>query len=410
MNDNNNYPVTTPSPQGEGWGGALVNAHLHTPYSFSAFETIEQALDMAVSENVKVVGINDFNTMDGYASWSKECSKRKLYPLFNIELIGLNKEDQEAGIQINDPINPGRTYLSGKGLAYPSKLEEPFLSQLNKITNESNHHVEKMCGKLNELLVSINAPFPLHFNIINDVLTEGIIRERHLAKGLRLTIGRNFPSDEKQQDFYKKLFGGKALKSNIADAAGIENEIRKNLLKAGGTAFVPENNDAFPEVEDIRQIILHAGGIPTYPFLADDPHGNFTDFEEDKEIAVKILKNRGIFSVEFITTRNTIAVLEDYAGYCWDNGMVVTFGSEHNTPAMEPIRLSAANGVELTPKLMDINYNGACIIVAHQHLNRIGEQGYIDEDGLPNLAKRDEFVKVGNEIIKASLTPPKEGL
>ena len=33
-----------------------VNNHLHTPFSFSAFEAPEEALDQAVEEDVKVVG------------------------------------------------------------------------------------------------------------------------------------------------------------------------------------------------------------------------------------------------------------------------------------------------------------------------------------------------------------------
>ena len=32
-----------------------VNAHLHTPYSFSAFDTLTDSLERAVAENVKVV-------------------------------------------------------------------------------------------------------------------------------------------------------------------------------------------------------------------------------------------------------------------------------------------------------------------------------------------------------------------
>src|SRR5574344_1846788 len=100
-----------------------VSAHLHTPYSFSAFKSIPQALDMAAEEGVKVVGINDFYSMDGYAEWSVECAKRQLYPLFNIEFISLNVEDQVKGIRVNDPNNPGRTYLSGKGLDYPVTLK-----------------------------------------------------------------------------------------------------------------------------------------------------------------------------------------------------------------------------------------------------------------------------------------------
>ncbi len=38
-----------------------INAHLHTPYSFSAFRDIDEALDRAVAENVSVVGINDLH-------------------------------------------------------------------------------------------------------------------------------------------------------------------------------------------------------------------------------------------------------------------------------------------------------------------------------------------------------------
>ncbi len=84
-----------------------VNAHLHTPYSFSAFDSIGQAVDMAAREGVKVVGINDFYSMDGYGEWKEECARRNLFPLFNIEFISLNQEDQAAGLRVNDPNNPG---------------------------------------------------------------------------------------------------------------------------------------------------------------------------------------------------------------------------------------------------------------------------------------------------------------
>ena len=99
-----------------------VNAHLHTPYSFSAFRDIPQAMDMAVAENVKVMGVNDFYSTDGYSEWASEASSRGIFPLFNIEYISLNKADQLAGLKVNDPGNPGRTYLSGKGLAYPARM------------------------------------------------------------------------------------------------------------------------------------------------------------------------------------------------------------------------------------------------------------------------------------------------
>lgn len=381
-----------------------VNAHLHTPYSFSAFSELSQALDMAVTEGVAVLGINDFYTTAGYESWAAECVKRKLYPLFNIEFISLNEADQKAGLRVNDPGNPGRTYLSGKGLSYPFKLAEPFATQLKEVREEANAQVESMCAKLNDVLTACNAGFSLDFNWIRDELTMGSIRERHLAKALRLKSYEACDNDEAAiQALFSDLFGGKDLKSAVKDFAGVENEIRGNLLKAGGAAFVAEDPKAFLPMQTVCDIILAAGGIPTYPFLADDAKGGYTDFEGDLEKVAQTLTERGFNSVEFITTRNGVELLEKYASYLHDQGFVVTFGSEHNTPAMEPIELFARNSTPLTDTLKRINYEGACVVAAHQHLVAQGLQGYVDAQGKADRSKRAEFIALGDQLIQAKV-------
>ena len=351
-----------------------VNAHLHTPYSFSAFDGVCQALDMAAEEGVKVVGINDFYSMDGYREWSEECGKRHLFPLFNIEFISLNVEDQAAGVRVNDPNNPGRTYLSGKGLAYPVILKGKEAEQLAAVKAESNAQVEKMCAKLNEHLDAVKAGFNISFAEVRDTLTRGSIRERHLAKALRLAVDARPGCDNCKRALYEQIFG-KPLKSDPTNAAAVENEIRGNLLKAGGAAFVPEDPKAFLPMETVQRFIEAAGGIPTYPFLADDAKGAFTDFEGDLMKAADTLKKRGFRSVEFITTRNTTAVLEQYAGYLEDEGFTVTFGSEHNTPALEPIKLRTRDAADLSDKLKEINYRGACTVAAHQAGLKTIEEG-----------------------------------
>ena len=320
-----------------------VNAHLHTPYSFSAFSSIGEALDKAAEEGVKVVGINDFYSTDGYGEWKEGCARRGLFPLFGIEFIALNAEDQAAGLRVNDPNNPGRTYISGKGLACPPILSGEPLRQLEAVRAESNAQVERMCARLNVWLKAEGYGIVLDFKEIREKLTMGSIRERHLAKALRL-----------------------ALCPEVENPAQVENDLRSKLLKAGGPAFVPEDPKAFLPMETVQRIIEAAGGIPTYPFLADDAKGHFTDFEGDLQKAADTLKKRGFRSVEFITTRNTTAVLEQYAGYLEDEGFIVTFGSEHNTPAMEPIRLRTRDAAELSPKLKAINWRGACAVAAHQ--------------------------------------------
>lgn len=396
----NNMPLKSPSA-GD-LGGFRINAHLHTPYSFSAFNNIDDALDRAVKEGVKVVGINDFYTTEGYEYWAEGCKKRGLFPLFGIEFISLNEEDQKAGLRVNDPGNPGRTYLSGKGLSYPFKLSEPYATQLAEVRNEANKQVEAMCGKLNELLKTKNIDFSLDFEWIKNHLTKGSIRERHLAKALRMKVYEIYEDNEVEiKSLFKNLFGGKELISEINDVAGVENEIRGNLLKAGGAAFVPEEAKAFLPMKTVCEIIIAGGGIPTYPFLADDAKGGYTDFESNLERVAKQLTERGFHSVEFITTRNGVELLEKYAYYLYEQGFVITFGSEHNTPAMEPVELFARNNTPLSEKLMKINFEGACVVAAHQYLVSQGKKGYIDEKGNADRSKRAEFVKLGKELIIA---------
>ena len=97
-------------------------------------------------------------------------------------------------------------------------------------------------------------------------------------------------------------------------------------------------------------------------------------------------------------------LLEKYASYLHEQGFVVTFGSEHNTPKMEPIRLFARGGVPLSERLREINYKGACVIAAHQHLVAQGLQGYLDDKGEADRSRRDEYISLGMRLVEIGET------
>ncbi len=377
-----------------------VNAHIHTLYSFSAFDSINHALDLARSENVKVLGINDFYSTEGYVEWANKCIEYKIFPLFNIEFVGLSQAEQEKGIRINDPNNPGRIYISGKGLAYPVNLSEPYFSQLEKVKASSNEQVKEMCAALNKHLTKVGVDIQLSFDDIINHYTMGMVRERHLAKVLRIKVFEMAANEDEIVSTFFKIFNQAEMKSDIKDHAALENEIRGILLKSGGAAFIPENPEQFLSLEQIRQIILKSGGIPTYPLLADSVNGGFTEFEEDKEKLLETLKDKGFYSVEFITNRNTTAVLEEYSKFFVSNGFLVTFGSEHNTPDLIPMELMNKSGETLTDKLKEINYNNACILAAHQYLTATTGKGYLDSDGKPTINELEYFKKLGTSLIE----------
>ena len=131
-----------------------ANGHIHTPYSFSAFSGMDTIFRMAREEKIALLGINDFYVSDGYNDFHKGCIANKIFPLFNIEFIGLLKEEQQKGIRINDPNNPGRIYFTGKGLDYPFHAGFFQKRELKKVIRESQLQIKAMISKLNQLIQS----------------------------------------------------------------------------------------------------------------------------------------------------------------------------------------------------------------------------------------------------------------
>ena len=97
-----------------------VNGHIHTPFSFSAFDRLETAFKMAKEEEVAVLGINDFFVTDGYDDFKMGCLRNDIFPLFNIEFIGLLKKEQKNGVSGSTiPTTPEGYISAAKGSIIP---------------------------------------------------------------------------------------------------------------------------------------------------------------------------------------------------------------------------------------------------------------------------------------------------
>jgi hypothetical protein len=377
-----------------------VNGHIHTPYSFSAFPALNTAFKMAADENISVLGINDFYVTDGYELFHQECLMNRIFPLFNIEFIGLLKEEQQKGIRINDPNNPGRIYFSGKGLDFPFQSGWIQKKQLRTLKKESQLQIKSMIRKLNELLEKEKPGLKLTYEQIKKDYAMELVRERHIAKALRELVKSTFREEERQLQFLEKLYGGKKPQAASSNHAALENEIRSNLLKSGGAAFVEEDEKSFLELRKIVRLIIKSGGIPCYPVLLDDPKGNFTEFESDPEKLYNSLKSMEIECIEFIPGRNDLSILKKYVNYFHEKGFIITFGTEHNTPEMIPVTVSARGREPLDADLKKIAWEGACIIAAHQYLRADGRQGYILPDGKHSIKQMNELKNLGQLVIE----------
>jgi hypothetical protein len=377
-----------------------INAHLHTPYSFSAFDSVEQIFTMATAEGINVLGINDFFVTDGYEAFYKQSLQSRIFPLFNIEFIGLLVREQRNNIRVNDPNNPGRCYFCGKGLDYPHELELQYECLLNNIRQESQAQVKEMIDKTSDILHALDKKLSLKYAEIKRQFAKELVRERHIARAVRVAVFNRYDSSTERMDFMKKLFDDKEVRSDIYNEAALENEIRANLLKAGGRAFVPEEPDTFLPVPEIIEIILNAGGIPCYPVLLDDANGKYTEYESDTQLLLKNLEAMNVYCIELIPGRNDLKILKQFVQFFHKNKFIITFGTEHNTPELTPLIVKARGNQPLDAELKRISWEGASVIAAHQYLHATGEEGYVKIDGRVNRDRLDEFIELGQAVIE----------
>ena len=77
----------------------------------------------AAREGIAVLGINDHYTVAGHEEFRRACEIAGIAAGFSMEAVAVDREAAEAGLKLNDPDNPGRIYLCGKGITrYPGTL------------------------------------------------------------------------------------------------------------------------------------------------------------------------------------------------------------------------------------------------------------------------------------------------
>jgi hypothetical protein len=379
-----------------------VNSHIHTPFSFCCFDSIDQAVGLAKKEDVRVLGINDFNTVEGYEEFAKACEREKIYPLFNMEFIALSKEDKDAQLRWNDPKNPGNIYFSGKALCYPSSFSKDARNHLGSIWKATQDQIWQVILKVNAYGGSSGIPLALDYNKIRAKYARFTVRERHVAKAIYDDMLAMAPDPAARLANYRTLFRDPTFAGETGNSVFMQNEIRNSLLKAGKPCFIEEKPEAFLPLKGVMQLILDGGGVPCYPILTDDSIG-LNEYERDPQQLADTLIKWGIHAVEFIPLRNTFSHLKTWARHFDERGFCISFGTEHNTPEMYSLVPKARGAHPLDDELKEIGYRGACVLAAHQERQRIKCSGFVNEKGhrLVKPAEMNDFMRIGDQAIRA---------
>jgi len=385
-----------------------VNAHVHLPPNFSAFRDAAQAVELAAAQGVAVLGASnyyDFRVYGEFAACARRCD---MFPLFGVEIIAWIDRLAAAGVKINDPGNPGKMYVCGKGIARFSPPSAAAQEVLDRIRSNDTERMARMGEKLAALL----ARHGVRADLSTAAIVEGVVRrhgcsresvclqERHVAQACQEAIFKTVPVAERSATL-AALFGAPS-KAAPLDVAAVQNEIRGHLMKAGKPAFVEET---FIPFEQARGLVLELGGMPCYPVLADGA-SPVCGFEDPVETLIDHVKSLGLCCVELIPIRNKPDVLARYAAACRRAGLVVMGGTEHNTPDLLPLEPTCLGGVPVPEDVKELFREGARVAAAHQFLTGHGRDGFVNRAGeKPPAYASDEdriaaFSSLGAAVIE----------
>src|SRR5579871_4948247 len=298
-------PATLAAKAAEGYAPhtrSPVNAHIHLPPNFSAFETVAQAVGLTAEQGVGVLGVSNYYDYSVYNAFSALAAEHGVFPLFGLEIIALIEDLVRAGVKLNDPGNPGKMYICGKGITRFAPMSPQAAELLEVIRDKDSERMARMTIRLAEVFAAAGLESGLDAAAVKArvVQRHGVpletvyLQERHVAQAFQEALFERVPA-EGRAAFLARLFGT-ASKAAPEDAVGVQNELRSHLMKAGKSAYVEET---FVGFDHAYRLILALGGIPCYPTLADGGNA-ICPFEAPVEKLIAEIKGRGIYSAEFI--------------------------------------------------------------------------------------------------------------
>jgi len=374
-----------------------VNSHIHLPPNFSAFESVSQAVSLAAEQGFGVLGVSNYYDYRVYADFIAQARRRGIFPLFGLEIICLIDDLLEAGTRINDPGNPGKMYICGKGITRFDEMTAEGSRLLDIIRRNDTRRMEEMTDLLRDLFAERGLSTAVDSGAVIDMVVrrhgcprESVyLQERHVAQAFQEALFEHTSPGERLERL-AAILGAESKAAGPDDSVAIQGEIRSHLMKAGKPAFVPET---FVDFAQAHSLILEMGGIPCYPTLADGA-SEICEFEQDIDELARRIRRWNIHAVEFIPIRNEPETLARYVRRMRRAGLFVTAGTEHNTLDLLPMEPACIDGKPIPDDVREIFWEGTCVVAAHQFLTLHGRCGFVDEQGRPNPDYADDEKRI----------------
>ncbi len=358
------------------FNNGFVNLHIHTNESFSVFTSPTEAVFHAYQQDVKYFGINDHYTIAGHPEFRAACDIAGLRACFSMEAISMDRDAAGQNFRYNDPDNPGRIYIVGKGVTSSLNMGSTGWRNLSSILKNVRRRNKKIAKKLREYASSRGVNVDYSFDDALALTPRGITTERHVVQAFCMKIQSMGKTLEKQRELFYKITDVEFTEEKLKDVGALLDTVRALLTKAGKPCYVEEDPGSFTTIENLVGIYRELGAIPTYPMVGFP----ITEAESDLEELVKSVKSKGMYAFDMIERidENRAKEIIDVAKDC---GFPVFIGTEHNTKKMIPL----VGKIGKNRVFLDYFIKSAHMVLGHQLLTELCNFGYIDEKGRPRI-------------------------
>ncbi|KKL14414.1 hypothetical protein LCGC14_2515920 [marine sediment metagenome] len=359
-----------------------INLHVHTNESFSYFRSPAEAVWHAYNQGVEYYGINDHYTIDGHGEFRSACKIMRLKAAFSVEAVAMDADRHKRNRRFNDPDNPGRIYIIGKGVVRDLEEGSREHKTLQTMRDSIRERNSKITEKMDQFCEEKGCPINFRYSDVRALTPRGNTTERHVAQAFCEKINSLYKETNLKLDIYKKLLNTEIDEDTLEDTAQLQTIVRAKLVKSGMPCYVEENSSAFTTIKNLVGIHRKYGTIPSYGLMG----GPITEEEEDLEELVDTVTGFGMYAFDMFEFRTELNRAKDIIEIAAHNGIPVFIGTEHNTKTLLPL----TGEIGKAPGSYEYLKKSADFLLGHQLLSELCGFGYLTEGGEPRFGNRTE--------------------
>lgn len=276
---------------------AEVNLHCHTFFSYNAYGYSPSRFAWEADRyGLEVAGIVDFDVLDGVEEFLEAGRLLRLKSAAGFETRVFIEELRDK--VTNSPHEPGVSYLITSGFARPPEPDTPAGETLAAMADCARRRNLRMLGRVNEHLD------PVTIDYERDVLPltpAGNATERHMLVAYERRARELFPDEAGLARFWSEKLNEpeENVRPLLADVVALKDLMRRRLMKHGGAGYAAPEEGSFPALEEVVEMTLACGAVPSGGWL-----DGTNDGEADAVELFRFWLSKGIPTVTIIPERN----------------------------------------------------------------------------------------------------------